>query len=202
MEFSLCCPCGETLIVSDVDAGRTRGCRCGVIYQVPPLVELGQRDAAGEIFLPAVRAVPKFIPPQYTAQESMYSEAEKLRALDRNGKLPLEQNCIFCCMVTKDVLTVDIDCEQAEVQRRTPLLMYIVIGLVFPIAALYRYIIDSDDKEVIGEDVSVRAPLRVCASCTPPLFAKPAAIREKMLDMRLYQALFQEFPKATIRIVE
>jgi hypothetical protein len=198
MEFSLCCQCGETLIVRAVDAGRTRDCPCLRSYQVPPLMELRTLEAAGAVNLPAVRTVPQFYSPEF----ANYSEAEKLRALDRRAKLPLEQRCLFCDVSTNDKLSIEIDCERAKVRPSNSPWMYVVIAILFPIDALTRYITDRNDKEVIGEDVVVRTPLRVCTSCAPPLHARPAAVREKLLEMQLYQPLLREYPEAAIRIVD
>ena len=198
VEFSLCCPCGETLIVGTIDAGRTRLCSCGVNYKVPSMSEMRKLDADGAVFVTPVRVA--HVSPQ--EDYKFYTEAEKLEELVRRGKLPLEQECIFCGYPDKDVLNVEIECERSKEQRAHPLMLYFAISLFDPLDAFRKYVEDSEEKEIVGKDVIVKAPLRICASCAPPLFAKPAAVREKMRLMPLYQPLLDEYPQATIRILE
>lgn len=78
--------------------------------------------------------------------------------------------------------------------------MYLVIAILSPLTALHHYLIDRDEPEVIGEDVIVPAPLRLCPECAASLQSRPRLVRERLEQLPLYQPLFRDYPAPKINI--
>jgi hypothetical protein len=88
------CECGESVSVTEGDAGGRLTCRCGRTVVVSSLREL--RRQAG---VPAKELAPELV----------------LEAMLLTGKLPEEEECVLCSEVTSGCVISFVEIERAQV---------------------------------------------------------------------------------------
>lgn len=122
-----------------------------------------------------------------------------LRRLYNHKKLPLEERCLRCEAATENVLMCYIECESRRIITSNSSFWSVLCAVLLSPLAL---IIFSPKEETVveGDDLSVRAPLRLCAACAVKLRKRTMEVREILLAMPIYQPLFQAYPGAWINI--
>ncbi len=91
MDFSVTCECGHSVPVSAFMCGTVVTCICGANIPVPRLSEL--RRNAG-----------------LNAYE--ISVSDRLTAMNLEGRLPIETECVVCGIPTNESLECSIECER------------------------------------------------------------------------------------------
>jgi hypothetical protein len=94
MKISIPCECGESVAVTEGDAGGRLTCRCGRTVAVPSLRELRRQSGM----------------PQKEPEPDLVVEALLIA-----GKLPEEQECVLCSEVTSGCVTCFVEIEKAQV---------------------------------------------------------------------------------------
>jgi hypothetical protein len=180
MNLSILCECGESVSVTEGDAGSRVTCRCGRTVVVPSFREL--RRQAG---VPVSKPTPEMA----------------LEALLLAGKLPEEEECVLCSEVTSGCATCLVDCERAYVSDGRPhWLVWVAFYLAFGwIGALLVWATRSEGTEW-GKDRAFRLPLRICDRCRPRLH-ESGALRRALRDVPLYRQLLAKYPRATISLI-
>lgn len=172
MAYSVHCTCGRSHEVSAGDAGSLRECSCGRTVRVPSLGKLAQ--AAGEARKPL-------------------SPAETIRMLVAAGELPQGASCVRCQFPTRDVL----ECERPYAKSRG---FWQTVGIYVFLPLQAAAILSREQPEVLGREVVVKTPLRMCLDCQP-LFdsgRRLSELRRLLSSVPQYDALLQQYPSAGI----
>ena len=179
MNLVVPCECGELVSVTEGDAGGRLTCRCGRTVVVPSFREL--RRQAG-------------VPPKELAPELV------LEALLLAGKLPDEQECVFCSEVTSGCAICFVEIERAQVSDgRQP---WWVVASAFLLFGWLGALLVRQAREPTGEtgkDRAYRVPLRICDQCRPRL-NDARAIKRALRSVPLYRKLLDRYPRALVSL--
>jgi hypothetical protein len=177
MEFSLNCPCGNWVTVTEAAADGTVQCPCGRTMSVPPLKEMRLR--AG---LPAYNISPE----------------RMIEHLLASGELPGTRTCAQCGLDTEEMIQVMTECERGWTHRTggTPWLALILTRLFWPITVWIR---ESVEEREYGQDKMYPLPLPVCEKCQSNLRG-PAAIKQCLHKIPEYSRLLNKYPDARVTI--
>lgn len=208
MEFTLQCPCGEKLPVVATDAASNKICSCGQSFQIPRLSLLRRYESEGRTELPSAttdEAAAKLPPPPPPTPASVLTVAQRLQLLASDGSLPDETRCLQCERNTQDVLNCYIECEMPQSPSQAGgwlhAMLLALLVIFSPLRALrHASAMNQQEVEVVGNEVVVRAPLRICADCATRLRRDKRRVREMLQQMQLYQPLFRQYPDAVINI--
>lgn len=141
-EFKVSCNCGKSFSVSGGSAGAQLTCGCGRIVTVPSLAAL--RIAAG------LSAIPR-------------NPVEIVQSMIAEGTLPPAQ-CICCLARGDEEIPFIAICEQEWRQSsRQHYLEWLLVSLVVPAAHLFMRL--DANNEVLGREVAVAMPIRLCPAC-------------------------------------
>jgi hypothetical protein len=179
MSYSVACSCGQRLAVTQNEAGTQKPCACGREVAVPSLRELRQR--AGE----PVTRTPELV----------------IQSMLRAGTLPDTSDCGLCASPTRDAILVLADCERREPRGSrsgawfTTLLSFSLFGVI---AGWVVSRTAEDDVRVVGENVILKLPLRVCRFCQESIRANnlPTAMRRS----QVYAQLLDKYPNARLSV--
>ena len=176
MDLSVTCECGSRLAVSPSMAGQVAVCTCGKSVQVPRLSEL--RRAVG---LDAFEV----------------SISDRLHAMSRDGRLPVERECVACGKPTQERLECSVECERPYAKGPSFWKSFFVmlLGPIWAMAAMKR---DYDATEVHGNELVIRTPIRICRSCFESgSFSKRRCV-ELLRKTGHYARLLDAYPKADV----
>ncbi len=176
MDFAIKCACGERIKVIASQAGSELKCICGKIQTVPSLSEL--RRSAGQ-----------------TAFD--VSVTEKLQQLYFDGKLPLELNCVRCGSATRETLNFKVECQRPMVRGNGYWKTFFLM-LFAPWIAMKQIHDDYRNPEVIGRELIIRTPIRMCSQCASQIDTVGKETKELLRRTSLYQELLTEYPQARI----
>jgi len=174
MKYPVRCDCGKVYHFAAVQAGNRFMCPCGRELVVPSLSQL--KMAAGEeVLSPEVR----------------------LEQMLRLGLLPQQTRCVVCRTETTGITHFWAICERAFVQQgpgRGPLGL-IAGWLVFGWLSLIPWFYHPRDERVVGNDIRLRLPLRVCPGCVPTL-GDPGRLEDAVHAVPQYADLLEKYPGA------
>jgi hypothetical protein len=178
MSFTVDCTCGRTLQVTAAQAGGDVRCDCGAVQAVPALSELRHR-----------------------AGQSRYRRdiAETIRYLVAEGRLPADDKCMGCGIVTDDVLQLVVECALPK-QKSPGIWDVIILKALVPIGHLLGDAGRSAlETEVVGREIVVKTPLRLCGQCAD---TTPLSRRDDLVclleNVPLYRQLLNKYPCARI----
>lgn len=141
-EFKVSCDCGKSFSVSEGSAGAQLICDCGRIVTVPSLATL--RIAAG------LSAIPR-------------NPVEIVQSMIAEGTLPPAE-CICCHFRGDEEIPFVAICEQEWSQgSRLHNLEWLLVSLLVPAVHLFKQ--PDANNEVLGRDVAVAMPIRLCPTC-------------------------------------
>lgn len=182
MSYAVTCSCGSVLPVAATQAGSTLECSsCRQSVKVPRLSAL--RVAAGESAIPL-------------------NAAERVNQAVTAGKLPSNQLCPVTGGKADAIAVFRIHCEQTWKKGQDASMTQLVIGLLLFgwLGAIFAAFRGKGEKEVLGRDVFVDAPLRVSTAALPQLSRQKnqRTLRNLLAATPEYAAVFVEFPGAQI----
>jgi hypothetical protein len=179
MKYRVNCSCGDSVSVSETEAGSQVKWWCGRVVEVPSLREL--RRQAGE--------------PGPTVSPEMAIEALLL-----SGSLPEEEQCILCGVPTDGCVYCRTECERAYVRRSgSPTWARALAFLTF---GLLGYVVVSATprlEQEWGKDRIFSLPLRVCKGCRGRL-TSTKAVKDAMCRVPLYRQLLKKFPGTKVSL--
>lgn len=177
MTYEVRCECGKAHAVSSADAGSSLRCACGRSVDVPPLHQL-----------------------RTTAGEEGVSPSMQLQAMLHRNELPGTRNCACCLRETDHLIRVSVVCEQVIVSEKGSAGAALLGGMLFGLlAGLAAMVISRAGQQPVqhGTQVSFILPVRVCETCARSL-TTTEAIRKALSTTAIYEALFEQYPKASI----
>jgi len=174
MNYSIDCPCGNRILVTAAQAGTPVQCTCGQSVPVPALSRL--RQTAGE-------------------RKYEIHIVDKIRQMLSDGSLPNGQSCIECGVETSNILDLIVECQQPWV-RGNSYWKTLLLTLFF----MFHKEIQDDyrNPEVMGSELIVRAPLRICADCSSKLKVRQRPFEQLLRKEPVYDELLREYPTARI----
>ena len=174
MTYTITCECGKQIPVTAPMCGQDTICSCGQSISVPNLSELRRKSglAAFEV-----------------------SVQDRLIGLRRTGKLPLESECINCGRPTEQFLQCHVECERPFVKGPGfwQTFFLLLISPFWAMAAIHR---DNKNPEVLGEELVVHTPIRICESCFNAEHLSIRRCKELLRKTMLYGELLDAYPKA------
>jgi hypothetical protein len=179
MKYRVPCPCGDTVTVSETDAGSRVQCWCGRVVDVPSLRELRRQSGEPE---PAV------------------SPEMAVEALLLAGKLPEEKHCLLCGVPTNASVSCRTECERAYVQRSGPPLW--VRALAFCTFGILGAVVVGATPRVEqewGKDRIFDLPMRICDGCRPRL-TDAKALKDALGLVPLYRHLLKKYPRSRVTL--
>jgi hypothetical protein len=116
------------------------------------------------------------------------------------GKLPEEDHCVLCGVMTDTAICCRTECERAHVKSGQPsfwlyLLSFLTLGWL---GAAVAKSAAGEDQEW-GKDRSFSLPLRVCDTCRQEL-TNPAELKAALCRVPLYRRLLNKYPGARVSL--
>ncbi len=169
------CECGKTHHVPGSAAGTTIVCDCRRTIEVPSFAQL-----------------------KASVGESSVSIDLVLRHMLANGELPVETDCLVCTRTTRHRATFTVECEREEMisAKRHPWLEFFALMIFRPLSLFVSAYGDDDDR-IVGRNVALKLPIRVCKECEMDLKTE-ADVRALMMRTEVYGRLFEKFPEARV----
>lgn len=182
MSYTVTCSCGSVLLVAATQAGSTLECsNCGQSVKVPRLSAL--RVAAGESAIPL-------------------NAAERVNQAVTAGKLPSNLLCPVTGGKADAIAVFRIHCEQTWKKGQDASAMQLVLWFMFFgwLGLLFAWVRGKPEKEVLGRDMFIDAPLRVSTAALQQLSRQrnQRSLRDLLAGTPEYAAVFVEFPGAQI----
>ena len=182
MQYRLDCECGDGVTAEERAAGTTALCRCGRRIVIPSLRELRRRAGMAE---PAVS-------PELAVESLLLA-----------GKLPEDEYCVLCGVVTDTCVFYRTECERARVDYPRPsqwayVLAFLTFGWVGALAVAVTGSRAGDSREW-GKDRIFALPLRVCGRCAAGL-TDPAEVKATLCRVPLYRRLLEKYPQARVSL--
>lgn len=170
-------------------------CECGKTYQVPG-------SAAGTAIACDCRRtveVPSFAKLKSSVGESSVSIDLVIRHMLANGELPVETDCVICFRTTANLATYQLECEREELTRSSKMTWLEFLATLF-FSPLRLFLIANrfEDARMMGRDVILQLPIRICKECEPDL-KTGADVRTVMQKTDLYRQLFEKYPDSRVR---
>lgn len=191
MAFEVVCECGRRLTVGASNSGQEIPCSCGAMVKVPRLSELRQSVGQGA-----------------------YSSGivDEIRDKVRDGKLPVEYECVCCYRTTQANVHYSVECERpfssgmSETSFWLQLLGIGVFALICPIVWIVFLLRLLDRKRqqrtILGREVSVDVPLRCCEPCAASHGLTNRKAKTIMAAGESYRELFKQYPQAVVRRID
>jgi hypothetical protein len=172
MQYSVECPCAQTLAVQAAQAGAMIACRCGAQVKVPILSK--PRECAGQ-----------------NAYEA--STIDVIHGMLRRGELPAGESCAVNGDATQDVLQLYVEAERTC--RAGDNRVYAWLGiLVSPILLLGLF---NKPRPDVGRQTVVPTPLRVAAAHHFRVqHSSLRALKRWLRGVPIYSKLLDEYPRA------
>jgi hypothetical protein len=186
MDFSVSCRCGKAFPVTEGAAGSSLECPCGATVRVPSLNELRRQGLAEQV--------------------NPILEIEYLVA---RGDLPGGHECCQCGRPTDEIAGTVAQCETTRLLRGGWLqgvfwfFVFVLGGWIF---LLLHAIMSRSEETVVGKELSVAVPLRMCAACRNHVLGLSKGGRQTMLSRLLaktpvYRRLLNRYPEAQLLLL-
>ena len=178
MGLSVTCECGITHPVTAAKCGQSLKCSCGRSVQVPMLSEL--RKAAG-------------------LQAFEIGIHDRIDAMNREGRLPVEHECVVCGTPTQEKVMCCVECERpyAKGPGFWKSLFLTLLTPVWMLGAMRR---DQANPEVLGRELVVKTPIRICRSCRESDRFSRSRCVELLRKTDVYRNLLDAYPEAAITV--
>lgn len=176
--FSVACDCGRVLPVTASMCGQIIHCTCGATVTVPRLSEL--RRAAG-------------------LEGLSLGVINRIRTLYADGLLPTELNCVICDRRTDSTIEYCIECERPRAKGPGAVghfFLVVLFAIIFPVWVLIRLRRKYWNPEIIGEEIVVNAPLRICHDCAASTKLSQGKLRSLYLQSKTYRPVLEKYPAA------
>lgn len=186
MDYAVTCPCGNPIEVTAAQAGSQVQCACGQIVAVPALSQL-----------------------RHVAGQSRYEIhiADKVRQMVLDGRLPTGQSCIQCGSNTHSIPTFVIECQRPRTRGNSywkTIFLTLTATLLAPLwmaLAIFQEVRDADrNPEIIGAEVIVHAPIRLCSECSSKLGKRQRTLQLLLRKEPVYAELLREYPTSRIHV--
>jgi hypothetical protein len=184
MEYAVACRCGNRIEVRAAQAGSQVQCPCGQIVAVPALSQL--RYVAGQ--------------PRYEIHI-----VDKVRQMVSDGRLPIAQSCIECGRSTQSISTFIVECQRPWTRGNSywkTIVLTLTATLLAPFwmaLAIFQEVRDADrNPEIIGTELIVQAPIRLCSECSSKLGSRQRELQRLLRKEPAYDELLQEYPTSRI----
>lgn len=191
MEFDIACNCGRRLTVGASNSGQEIPCSCGAMVKVPRLSELRQSVGQGAYSSGVV---------------------DEMRDGIRDGKLPLETECVSCNQPTEATVRFSVECERpfssgmSETSFWLQLLGIGVFALICPIVWIVFLLRLLDRKRqqrtILGREVAVDVPMRCCEACAASRGLSNRNAKARLAASESYRELFKQYPQAIVRRID
>jgi hypothetical protein len=178
VDYAVACPCGNQIEVRVSQAGSQVQCACGQIVDIPALSQL-----------------------RHVAGQSKYEVhiVDKVRQMVSDARLPNAQTCIQCEAATQKVAEVIVECQRPRF-RGNGYLKTLFLTLIAPVWALREVQDECRNPEVIGAELILRAPIRLCSACSSKLGKRQRRLRRLLPKEPVYEELLREYPNAQIHV--
>ncbi len=177
MKHAILCTCGQSISVSEGNAGGMVPCPCGLQVEVPTLRELRKLQGGNN----------QQIQPERVIQALLVSK-----------NLPEELACLFCRQNTDLVVRCRVKCgvtENYQVKSHGPLFWFNAYFLGLFLALLFRKQEASPDHW--GQDRTFLLPLRMCIACESQAKAELPP-HQAMSLVPSYASLLENYPALEI----
>jgi hypothetical protein len=181
MALELHCECGNTLQVTASMCGTDTQCDCCYRnLRVPKLSQLGGVQENRPLYI-----------------------ANRLRTMKLDNNLPIGNLCVECGRLTSETLYCQVECETPHLkdpaQDFRSALITMVLGLFSPVLAmLHRNFRRTPSDEVVGNDLAVDTPIRLCSRCFKATRMNPNRCRELIARVPEYGELLEAYPNAQV----
>lgn len=186
MDLSVTCECGVKTQVTPTMCGSTVVCDCGKSFEIPRLREL--RRTSG-------------------TKPDIVGVADQLHVMFVDGLLPTESECVSCGCSCDTHLDCLIECERMYAKKQS-YASYFLRCILQCILAPFLCILflstllltkrEYDDVEVLGRELLVRTPIRLCTNC----FSKTKMTRKichgLLQKNERYAKLLSEYPSSVV----
>ena len=155
---------------------------CGQLVAVPALSSL--RQLAGQ-------------------QKFEIHIVDRIRQMASEGRLPEGQSCLQCGAETRNVSDLILECQRPWMRSdgywKTMFLMLVAVVLG-PIWIVMHIVEGYRNPELIGSELVLHAPLRLCPECSSKVGKRQGKLRRVLRKVPAYNELLREYPTARIHV--